>query len=498
MTQNIAEMKKFHQEQLAKAEAEKRAMKEEYDDMLQESESLFKDEYAKYESEHMQVQKLRLKLEKVTAQAASQEKLRIMETQLLEESIKTAKMQLEAKEREIAIKNENLREERSKVTDLEATVKVLERSLRKNEIDAAARIEELSLKVNEGNARYAKLEEEKDNIITESKKARAKLQDKIMLLETEFTNLKGEIVSKDSQLEQRQSTIKSLLTVKEELEQKIRSYNDDVQTLMAAYEETKDEYSNSLRKLKAEREKDNFSLKAEYNQMKASAIQTESELDSALKANQRLKDLISEKTRVIGDLEARIEELERGNDDKETIISDLQNKYHAEQDMVDELKRRISSLNFEKKKEIKIHLDKLEEERSLCLDLQKRLEETQMKLDEWKDNAKENKELKAENFLLKDKIDRQQAFIERKLENEKKKRGQVICNPNPNLKSPPRRSSARSRSLTRKSIDAPRLGLGAPRNRSRSTSVGPTDSPELQQKSASDELDELLGTFNEI
>jgi Chromosome segregation ATPases len=490
-------MQKLHQGELAKAEAEKQALKEEYDDMLQESESLFKEEYAKYESERIKAEKLRLKVEQITAQAASQDELRMMETQLLEESIKAAKMQLEAKEREIAIKNENLREERCKINDLEATVKVLERSSRKNENDAAAIIEELSLKLNEGTARCAKLEEEKDNIIAESKKARAKLQDKITLLETEFTNLKGEIVSKDSQLEQRQSTIKSLLTVKEELEHKIRSYNDDIQTLMDAYEETKDEYSNSLKNLRAEREKDNASLKAEYNQLKASALKTESELESVMKTNQGLKDLVAEKKRTVGDLEAYIMDLERGNNEKDAMISELQNKYDAEQNAVDELKRRISSSNFEKDKQIKTHLDALEEERSLCADLQKQLEETQLKLDELKDHAKENKELKAENFLLKDKIERQKAFIERKLENDKKKRGQQISNPT--VKSPPRPSSAsaRSRSLTRKSVDAPRLGLGAPRNRPRSTSVGPTDPPELQ-KSASDELDELLGTFNEI
>jgi len=508
MKRHIADMKKVHQEQLASAEADKQSLKEACDDMLLKVEEEFKVQDKKYESERTKVEKLRVDIEQITTQAARQEELRIKETKLLEDSIKAAKMQLDAKERELAAKNENLLEERCKVTDLEATVKVLERSSQKNEIDATAVIEELSSKINEGTARYAKLEEEKDNIVKESRKAIAKLQEKITSLETEFTDLKDEIVKKDSQLEKRQSTIKSLQTEKDELEKKIRYYHDELTMLIASYDETKEEYTNSLNKLKAEREKDNALLVAEYNQLKTSASKTESELENVIKMNQGLKDLVAQKAQTIGDLETITEELKKDNNDKDVIISDLENKYNSEKNKGDEFKRRISQINAEKEKEINTHVNAFEKERSLRLDLQNELEDAQMVSIQFKEKTKECEELKAENYLLKDKIDRQTAFMTKKLENEKKKRGYNIpntnVNANPNMKSPPRPSSsssaARSRSLTRKSVDAPRLGLGAPRNRARSTSVGPISSmepPELQ-KSASDELDELLGNFNEI
>jgi hypothetical protein len=484
-------MEQICETKLADAERETKALKDEYESMLLESESQFKEQDTQYEGERRKVEKLGNEIERINSHSVRQEELRQMEMKILEESVKAAKAQIGVKEKELTVKNIELCEERSKVTELEATVKVLDRTSRKTETDSAILVEELNLKVEEGTARYARLEEDRDRIVLDSRNVMDKLQAKISSLETEFTDLKSEIVSKDSQLEQRQATIESLINAKEELEKKILSYRGDLETLMEAYDETKEEYSNAVRNMKAEKVTDIASLRADNDELQALATETQDELEKYMTKNESLKEAMIERTKLMDDLLACNKGLEEDKHQKDYFISDLQDRWKNYLKESEELKRRSAQLRLEKEKEINTHLDALDDERSLREELQQQVLDLTTKLEDTKMQVKSTAELKAENFLLQDKIDRQDAYLKRKLENDKK-RGKIPIPVVPTMKSPPRPLSARSRSVTRKSVDPPRLTLGAQRSRSgRYLSDGPIDALELQ-RSASDELDELL------
>jgi len=264
---------------------------------------------------------------------------------------------------------------------------------------------------------------------------------------------------------------------------------------MEAYDATKEEYSNAVRNMKAEKAKDIASLRTDNEELQALATETQDELEKYMTKNESLKEAMAERNKMMDDLLACNKGLEEEKHQKDYFISDLQDRWKNYLKESEEVKRRSAQLRFEKEKEINSHLDALDDERSLREELQQQVLDLTTKLEDTKMQVKSTAELKAENYLLQDKIDRQDAYLKRKLENDKK-RGKMPVSVVPTMKSPPRPSSARSRSVTRKSVDQPRLTLGAQRSRSsRSLSLGPLDGLELQ-RSASDELDELLGVMH--
>lgn len=496
MEKVAVEMEQNYESKLTDAKTEMQTLKDEYEDMLLESEGQFKEQDAQYESQRRKVEKLRNESEQINKHSIRQEELRQMEMKILEESVAAAKEQIELKDKEWSVKNIELREERSKVIELEATVNVLERTSRKTELDANIVVEELYLKVEESTARYAKLEEEKERIVLQSRKAMDKLQDKISSLENEFTDLKSEIVSKDSQLEQRQETVNSLMNTKEELEKKILSYRGDLETLMTAYDETKEEYSNAVGKMKNEKEKENVTFRADYEELQTLATETQDELETRIAKNEILRVAVAERNKMIDDLATCNNALKEEEREKLLVITELQDRWKIHLKEIEEVKMRNAQLRAEKEKEFINHIDAMDEERSLRDDLEQQVRELQSKLEETVKEVKSTAELKAENYLLQDKIDRQEAYMKRKLETEKKKKGIISAAP---MKSPPRPTSARSRSVTRRSVDQPpRLKHGVQRNRStRSASFGPVEALALQ-RSASDELDDLLADESEV
>ena len=506
------EMVQTYEGRIAALEKGRVELKEEFEGMLLESEDQFKEQDSQYEAERFKVEKLRNEIAQITSQSARQQELRQVEMKLIEENLKAAKLQSEIKEADLIAKVLELREEREKVTDLEATVKVLEMSSNRTEMEAAVVVEGLNLKLDEGIARYAKMEEERNMIVSESRNAMNKLQDEILSLETEFTDLKGEIVSKDSKLEQRQATIDSLMNIKEALENKILSYRSDLETLMTAYDETKEEYSNAVKSMKAQKEKDSSTFLNDYEQLQALAIETQEELEKHVANNMGVKHTADERKRMIDDLVNCNKDLAQDKAEKDSVISNLQEKCQAQLTDFEEIKRRSAQFRIEKEKEVNAHLDALERERTIREELEHRVQTLENKLEETKKQVKSTAELKASNFLLQDKIDRQEAYLKRKLHKDKVMKERMIpanpsiatANPvkspsrpsstrslsvtraNP-ITSPPRPSSARSRSETRQSLDGPRPPQLS-RSSSRSSSVGPLE----LQRSVSDELDELL------
>ena len=318
------------------------------------------------------------------------------------------------------------------------------------------------------------------------------LQEKISSLETEFTDLKGEIVSKDTQLEQRQETIESLVQAKEQLEKKIFSYRGDLETLMTAYDETKEEYSNAVKNMKNDKERESSSYQEKYRQLEVLATETQDELEKYVQHNRVLKSTLDESKSMIDELAFHKKKLEDEKADNDALVINLQEKWRNSLKEAEELKTRSSKIRIEKEMEINRHLDALDMERSDREELEAKVRTLEQKLEETKKQVKSTAELKAENFLLQDKVERQEAYLKRKLQKEKamkdRKGGMMSMSMSSvsaaKPKTPPRPPS-RSRSVTR------RLSASRPSRitRPRSTSI---------KRSVSDELDELLDDEGEV
>jgi chromosome segregation ATPase len=505
--QMATEMEHIYEEKMATLVKESAAMKEEYESILVESEDQFKEQDSQYETERLKVDKLQDEIDQINSHSARQQELRQLEIKILEESVKSAKEQMESKDKYAVSKVAEVKSEREKVAKLESKVKILEDCSQQSELDAAAVVDELNLKLDRGTALKAKLEEERDRIVAESSKTMDKLQHKISSLESEFTDLKGEIVSKDSQLEHRQATVDSLMTVKGELEKKILSYRGDLETLMAAYDETKEEYSKNVREMKVDMDRDSSKFKSEYTELQIIATDSQEELEKLAASNDALQLTIAERTKTIEDLIRCSKDIEKEKAQAKSMLASVQERWQNHLKESEEFKRRATQLRIEKENEINSQLDTLDIVMTEKEELERKVQHLETKLEETKKQVKTTAELMAENYLLQDKIDRQDAFLKRKLLKEKVMKERMIpANPSshPSLKSPPRVSStrnisnrSRSTSTSRRSLDAP-VPMPRQMSRQRSSSsrldlrpIPSIDGLELQ-RSASDELDDLL------
>eukprot|EP00553_Chaetoceros_curvisetus_P007075 CAMPEP_0204631872 /NCGR_PEP_ID=MMETSP0717-20131115/23662_1 /ASSEMBLY_ACC=CAM_ASM_000666 /TAXON_ID=230516 /ORGANISM="Chaetoceros curvisetus" /LENGTH=466 /DNA_ID=CAMNT_0051649559 /DNA_START=1 /DNA_END=1401 /DNA_ORIENTATION=- len=461
----------------------------------------------------------------MTNHSERQEQLRQMEMKLLEDSVKAAKLQSDSKEKELKSKIAELMHEREKSSELEASLKMIEKASSQEKMSSTVIVDELKKALQEGTVKYAKLEEERDSIISESRKAVDVLKDKISDLDGEFTNLKAEIVSKDSQLEQRQTTIDSLVKAKGELESKIISYRTDLEMLMKAYDGTKEEYSKAVRsleeekkQLKKEKDDDYNAFKTDYQELQALASESQDEVDKLQSTNESLKSVVEDKENIIKNIDHANKDLQKKFDEKDSLISDLQAKLKICMAEGDEIKKKSAQFRLEKEKEVFQHLDAVEREKSAREALETKVQKLEGELEAKKRDFREASELKAANFLLQDKIDRQEAYLKRKLHKEKvlKERMKPIPHPAPlpaSVKSPskgkPRKSlseskipmrspPSRSRSLTRRpsldrrsldhrSLDRPSLdSQRAYVARTRSSSIG------IRKAPSEDELDAIL------
>lgn len=489
-----------YKEKIASMEGVQTSMKEEYEGMLLESEDQLKEMDAQFSAERNKVEKLRNEIDQMTAHSARQEELRQMELKLLEESVATAKDQSGSKEKELLAKTAELRNERERASELEASLNILQKSSIQAEMKSAAIVDKLSNKLQAGTAKCAKLEEERDSIILESRKAVDMLKGKITDLESDFTNLKGEIVSKDSQLDQRQATIDSLVKAKAELEAKILSYRNDLELLMKAYDGTKEEFGRTVKTLEEENQKlntekdDDFkSFQNDYQKLQSLASESQSEIDKLHHSNHAMRATLEENARQIEDLQKSNVELEQQMKGKTSMFSELQLKLESSFTENDEIKKKIAQFKLEKESEIFRHLDEIEKEKSLRRAAETNVKKLQKNIETMRKEHESTAEVKAANFLLQDKIDRQEAYLKRKLKKEKVMKERMIA-PMP-MKSPPkprnpRRSESerglqpkqlpmlrspppsRSRSITRRPLDGARESAGPrasslPRPRSR-------------------------------
>lgn len=412
---------------MLKSENEK--TKDEYEGMLIESEEQFKELEMLYEKEQMKAEKLKQEIIQSTAHSLKQDEVRHEEIKTLEDNLKATKAQLASRERETKSILTELKQEKEKIFALEAQIKVIEQARDRLELEGAQALEDLRLQLEQATIKYAKLEEEKKFVEAGAKKDSEHFEVMIETLESQFNDMKSDIASKDALLEQRQSTINTLMKTKTQLEHKIASYRSDLDMINQGYESAKEDYENKahqhreiIEKMVQRHEEEKKSFASDFQELDLFARQTQEQLEEMCARNDTLKQALDDKNENLSKLTILNQDLEKQLKETQLSVSKYQNENSSKSQELETMKRKLEDLMLTKDIEINKHLDALDSERSAKLIAVNQVAELTKKLDsEFKDHKKVD-ELKAENFLLKDKVERQEAYLRRKLAKEKSTR----------------------------------------------------------------------------
>lgn len=409
---------------ILKSENEK--TKDEYEGMLVESEEQFKELEMLYEKEQMKAEKLKQEIIQATARSLKQDESRHEEIRMLEDNLKAAKTQLAKREQESKSILTDLKREKEKIFALEAQIKVLEQARDQLELEGAHAVEDLRLQLEQATIKYAKLEEEKKFVEAGAKKDSEHFEVMIETLESQFNDMKSDIASKDAQLEQRQSTINTLMKTKTQLEQKIASYRSDLEMINQGYESAKADYENKahqhreiIEKMVQRHEEEKKSFASDFQELDLFARQTQEQLEEMCTTNETLKQDLYDKNERLSKLTTLNQNLEKQLKESQLSVSMHQNEKTTKSKELETIRRQLEDLRLEKDIEINKHLDALDSERSAKLIAVNKVAELTKKLEsEFKDHKKVDA-LMAENFLLKDKVERQESYLKRKLAKEK-------------------------------------------------------------------------------
>lgn len=406
--------------------SENETTKDEYEGMLVESEEQFKELEMLYEKEQMKVEKLKQEIIQSTAHNLKQDELRHSEVKTLEDNLKATKTQLVNKEKESKAYLSELKQEKERIFALDAQIKVLERARDQLEVEGAHAVEDLRLQLEQATIKYAKLEEEKRFIEAGAKKDSEHFEVMIDTLESQFNDMKSDIASKDAQLEQRQSTINTLMKTKTQLEQKIASYRSDLDMINQGYESAKADYENKahqhreiIEKMVHRHEEEKKSFASDFQELDNFARQTQEELEEMCAANETLKQALEDKSESLSSLTTFNQNLEKQLKEIQVSLSKQQEENVMKSKELETVKMQLEDLRLTKDIEINKHLDALDSERAAKLIAVNKVAELTKKLEIDFKEYQAFDELKAENFLLKDKIERQEAYLKRKLAKEK-------------------------------------------------------------------------------
>ena len=482
-------MKKSHQlkinsleDQGVEVQDEMRAMMQKYEDNLSQVNHDLSIERSKAENYWTELEHLRSK-------SMKQDELRQVEIKLLEESVRGSKAQLKSKEGEILnLKSNELKNAKDRAARLEEKVMEMEKVFEQSEMDGAMVVDDLNKKLVDAVRTNAELENEKSAIIAKSRKASETLESKIKSLETRFVAITKELESRSKQLSERDEIISNLKREKMQQEESVESWKGDLDMLIAAYEKCKTDHAAIVKNLQSDyhefKEKaqhDAAMFEKDYESLQSLAAETEAKYEQQSHDMKKIKQQAAEeKKRVIREMTQCQEEKEQELREARNVIAELQDVSENFSKQCEEYKSRYQSLQLQMEVDLKRFMDEIERREEAHKDAQKKLSKMEREISDLREELKTTDELRATNYLLQDKVGRQEAFLKRKLEKEKKQR---MIPPSSTPRSDPRRS----RSVTRRQPDSQTSVRAQPkvtrsRSHSRSHRMPPTD----------DELDDLL------
>jgi chromosome segregation ATPase len=426
-------------------------------------------------------------LEHLRSKSLKHDDLRQVEIKLLEDSVKAAKAQIKSKDDEVNhLKNMELKHEKERANRLEEKILEMGKAYENCEMDGAMVVDDLNNKLVIAADKHAKLEEDKSLVISESKKSIGILEAKIRAFETNFVTLKRELTSKTSQIATLEDMIRELSNEKNAQDHNVDQWKGDLDKLINAYEQCKTDHAVTVRSLQADY--NDFKKKAQhdaslfqqdYDSLQRLAAETEGKFDrQSNELNATYKEL-EEKKVVIQEMI----DSQRSNDhemkEARAVIAELQDASDSVGKHAEQYRRRYQDLQLQFETEVNKHIDEIQHRDLTRKEMDRKMKKLEKEIQTLRTELKSTEELRAANYLLQDKVDRQEKFLMRKLEKEKKHR----MFPVPTSTA---QRSDRSRSVSRQPSDVSKIQNSSSSTRSRSHSTN------RQPPRAGDELDDLL------
>ena len=316
----------------------------------------------------------------------------------------------------------------------------MQQKLESSEMQAAEIVNDLEEKLEESNKKRAQLENEAKTMNENSArmiqgvqmKLKESLNDKekteketkkkfdeitISMKEQDREYLKTlagnveKITHLETKLSQKESTINTICLQIDKYKKEEVKNNDRIELLKNELNDTKTKYEEEL-----------MVYDAEIKLLKSKVTRNENQENTTEKKLKKMKEELDQRTKLLGDLVSHNKELDNDLLEARTVVAELQeelNVYVNERNESEKFKQEKEN-KFEAMRENLSHEIKKHKERSLHLELQLKQSEESLEA-----SRSQNKELlKKENEIasLKDKIVRQEAYLQRLLQKQKESR----------------------------------------------------------------------------
>uniref|UniRef100_A0A7S1Y500 Uncharacterized protein n=1 Tax=Grammatophora oceanica TaxID=210454 RepID=A0A7S1Y500_9STRA len=254
----------------------------------------------------------------------------------------------------------------------------------------------------------------------------ARKQCEILSLQSEKASLAGELKEKYAKLQERHTCIANLTVRNAELEERERESVSRLQAMAAEQSKMQTTHEKELQTMKCviqkhltNHEDDETEHQQKQARLAREVAETEAKAEKAREKVDELETILEGRTQLLSDMVAHNKQTE---DDKTRALGELKEL----KGLLERLTREKSEMEVEKaeltsefrRKEDQF-LETVQNERQLREIAESNLEDANSRLSRTSRDDKEVRELEKENALLKDKVRRQEAHLQRKLEKDK-------------------------------------------------------------------------------
>jgi len=318
-----------------------------------------------------------------------------------------------------------------KLKGLRAT-KVLEKEI--TQLSDALKMKEIEKGILSGKLRS--VEEEKNQTFEDMEKFKAQkskevsdLQNTVKYLErekasldTEVTNLKTEVLSKDMQLKERHNEIISFANSRLGQEEKIEALRSHQQLLISNHDKAIKASSKTISNMKVEIERLKISSEKEASKFQESVDKKEEIIEQQKGDLANLQEDLTSRIDLHDKAVQQNHELEQNLEQKLSLVARLQAEAELHFQENEKLKAECSQLHNKIKDSDEKHLvairDKVKAEEVLKI----RFEKIKAELLEKNEKILNYTELEKKNSILKDKIERQDNYLKKKLQQERQRK----------------------------------------------------------------------------
>lgn len=324
--------------------------------------------------------------------------------------------------------------EASKVVDLEDKLQIVQRHMDRTEMEAAQIVDELQGDM----AQFKIVDSKKAEEIKELEGTIENLERKIKFMEIESTKLISIVSSNESELEASSAKIESLVKLTAEQEEKHLSLRSELEMLIGAYDRSKNDNSrkvttlqNEIKELKKISTNEATRYQEDYSKLQELANTTEERIDQQTEEYRRVEEELEGKTKIINDMVNDNELLGKDQKQMRKLVTELQEENESFLQETGLLKTKSLALETELGKKKSDHFTELKKEALLRQGVDSKVNTLKSEILAMKKECHSYAELEAKNFLLQDKVERQENYLKKRLHEQSRKNQPFGSAPSP-------------------------------------------------------------------